>query len=77
MSKKTKAFIYQLICFAVLFLTSRYLISTYTGLTGFWIPVTAFVIGTILAPKFQAINTKEGQKLYVSWIFIKGIKELK
>ena len=48
----------------------------YTMLTGFWIPFTAFVIGTILAPKFQAVKTKDGGKLFMKWIFIKGIKEI-
>jgi len=77
MSKKTKAFLYQLISFAILFIAFRYLVATYTNLTSYWIPLTAFVIGTILAPKFQAIQTKEGEKLFMKWIFTKGIKEIK
>jgi hypothetical protein len=77
MGLQTKAFIYQLLAFAVLFLISRYLIAEYTNLTGYWIPVTAFVIGTLLAPKFQAVRTKDGQKLFMKWLFIKGIREIK
>lgn len=77
MSKKTKAFVYQLLCFATLFILFRFLIATYTNLQGYWIPITAFVVGTILAPKFQAIRTNEGEKLFVKWIFMKGIKEIK
>ena len=77
MSKKTKAFIYQLICFAVLFIAIRFLVATYTNLTGYWIPLTAFVVGTILAPRFQAISTRDGEKLFMKWIFLKGIKEIK
>jgi hypothetical protein len=52
------------------------LIGYYTNLQGFWIPITAFVIGTILSPKFQTAKTKDGEKLFMSWIFIKGIKEI-
>lgn len=77
MTKKTKAFVYQLICFAILFIGFRYLIASYTNLTGFWIPICAFAIGTILSPKFQAIKTNEGEKLYFQWLFLKGIRELK
>ncbi len=77
MSKKTKAFVYQLISFAILFIIARYLVDKYTYLTGFWIPVTAFAIGTILAPQFQAIKTNTGEKLFMKWIFFKGIKEVK
>ncbi|MBN9283018.1 hypothetical protein [Flavobacterium sp.] len=45
-------------------------------LTG-WIPVTAFVVSTLLAPKFQAVKTNDGEKLFMKWIFIKGIREIK
>ena len=77
MSLKTKAFIYQLLSFAVLFIGLRFLIGAYTNLSGFWIPLTAFIIGTILSPKFQAVKTNDGEKLFMSWIFMKGIKQLK
>lgn len=77
MNKKTKAFIFQLLSFAVLFFTARYLVAKFTTLTGFWIPFAAFIVGTILAPKFQAVNTKDGEKLFMKWIFLKGIREIK
>lgn len=77
MSKKTKAFVYQLVCFAFLFIPLRFVLDIYTGLTGFWIPITAFVIATIVGPKFQTVNTNEGEKLFVKWLFIKGFKEIK
>ena len=71
---QVRAFLYQLGCFAILFVGFRYLVATYTGLTGFWIPLTAFALGTILAPKFQAAKTKDGEKLFMSWIFLKGVR---
>ncbi|OAB27232.1 hypothetical protein SAMN05444395_104127 [Flavobacterium fryxellicola] len=71
-----RAFIYQLGCFAILFISARFAVEQYTNLIGFWIPLTAFVIGTLLSPKFQAVKTKEGEKLYMKWIFMKGIKEV-
>lgn len=77
MTLKTKAFIYQLMSFAVLFIIFRFLIDAYTNLQGFWIPLTAFVIGTILSPQFQAIKTNDGEKLFMKWIFMKGIKQIK
>lgn len=73
---QVRAFLYQLGCFAILFISFRFVIGTYTNLTGFWIPLTAFVIGTILSPKFQAAKTKDGEKLFMSWIFVKGVKEI-
>ena len=73
---QVRAFLYQLGCFAILFISARYLVERYTGLTGFWIPLTAFVVGTLLSPKFQAVKTKDGEKLYMKWIFMKGVKEI-
>jgi hypothetical protein len=48
-----------------------------SNLTGFWIPITAFIVSTLLAPKFQAVKTNDGEKLFMKWLFIKGIKEIK
>jgi hypothetical protein len=73
---QVRAFLYQLGCFGILFILFRFLIGSYTNLEGFWIPMTAFVAGTILAPKFYAVKTKDGEKLFMSWLFVKGVKEI-
>ncbi|MEN2412717.1 hypothetical protein [Flavobacterium mesophilum] len=73
---QVRAFLYQLGTFAILFIAGRYVIAMYTGLTGFWIPMTSFIVATIIGPKFQAVRTKDGEKLFMKWIFIKGIKEI-
>ena len=72
-----KALMYQLLCFAALFLLTRYIVDEFTNVQGVWIPVTAFVVGTLLSPKFQAAKTKDGEKLFMSWLFMKGIREVK
>lgn len=77
MNLKVKAFILQLISFATFFIVIQYLLAKYTGLQGIWISVTAFVMGTILAPQFQSVKTKDGDKLFMKWIFMKDIKEIK
>ena len=77
MSKNVKAFIFQLLCFALLFITSRYLIDKYTLISEFWVAGMAFVISTLLSPKFQAVRTPDGPKLYMRWMFIKGVREIK
>ncbi len=75
MSKlEIKAFVYQIICFGILFYGIRYLLPLYSHLHGFWIPVTAFVMGTILAPKFGVQKTKNGEKMVVSWLFFRSKK---
>ena len=76
MSKRIKSFVYNLLSFAAFFLPLQVAVSYFTNLNGFWIPMTAFVIGTILAPKFQAVKTKDGEKLFMKWLFVKGVKEI-
>jgi hypothetical protein len=71
-----RAFLYQLGSFAILFIGGRFLIAAYTGLTGFWIPITAFIVATLVSPQFKALNTKDGEKLFMKWIFLKGVKEI-
>ena len=73
---QVRAFLYQLGCFAILFISLQFLIDKYTQLSGLWIPMTAFFVGTILAPKFQAVKTKDGEKLFMKWMFVKGIKDI-
>jgi Na+-driven multidrug efflux pump len=79
MSKKVKAFVYNFLSFALFFLPSYYLIQRYGGLsiTGYFIPITAFVVATLLAPKFQAVQTRDGEKLFMKWLLRKGVKEIK
>ena len=76
MGLQTRALLYQLMCFAVLFISFRFILDEYTGLVGYWVPITSFVIGTLLSPKFQAVKTRDGEKLYMKWIFMKGIREI-
>jgi hypothetical protein len=77
MSVQTKALIYQFLSFAVLFIAFRFLVAAYTGLHGYWIPITAAVVATLISPKFQAVRTKDGEKLFVKWLFVKGVREIK
>lgn len=78
MSKKTiRSIFYNFLCFALLYSMSYFLIISFTNLTGYWIPITSAVIGSILAPKFQAVKTSEGEKLFMKWIFMKEVKEIK
>jgi hypothetical protein len=73
---QVRGFLYQLGCFAILFIAGRFIVEKYTELTGIWIPMTAFIVATLISPKFQAVKTKDGEKLFMKWIFLKGIREI-
>lgn len=76
MSLKTKAFLYQLISFALVFIPFRIAIDYFTDLERFWPPFFAFLATLLLAPKFQVAKTNEGEQLFMKWIFIKGVKKI-
>jgi hypothetical protein len=54
-----------------------YLVDKVTHLQGFWIPMTGFMVALLLAPKFQMVKTHDGEKIFMKWLFIKGVKEVK
>jgi hypothetical protein len=75
--KKWKALAYNFLCFAVLYTIAYFAVVRLTHLTGFWIPVTAAVVASILAPKFQVVMYQGEEKLFMKWLFLKGVKEIK
>ncbi len=77
MSKKTKALLFNFISFAALFLVARFGIGYFVGDSSVFLSIGAAVLAMVLAPKFKAIKAKgEVEKLYMNWIFIKGVKEI-
>ncbi len=77
MNKKTKAFLYNFLGFAFFFTIMYFVAARFTNLQGFWIPVTSAVVASILTPKVQAITYMGEEKLFMKWMFIKGVKEIK
>ena len=77
MSKKVKSFLYNLFAFAIIFFPLRYWVLEHFMLSTMMKPLIAFVVATILAPKFQAVTTSEGEKIFMKWILTSGAKEVK
>lgn len=76
MKLKTKVFIYQFVCFALLFVASRFLLAFFFELSRIWLPLLSALIASVLAPQFRVIQTQEGEKIMMRWIFVKGVKTL-
>ncbi len=76
MSIKNKALLYNFLGYAVLFIIIRFFIIEFFALNHFVKLIIAAILATLLAPKFAVIKTKEGARLVMKWIFIKGFKEL-
>lgn len=76
MQLKTKSFLYQLLSFVIVFLPFRIMLDKFTSLEGILPSIISFVITLFLAPKFQVVKTNQGEKLFMKWIFKKGVQEL-
>jgi len=77
MSKSAKSLLYNFLGFAPIFLLLYYLLGTFTGLTGLWVPAASFMMTLLLSPKFQAIKHMGEEKIFMKWLFVKGVKEVK
>lgn len=77
MNKKLKAFVYNLLGFLLFYVVSYLLLTTFTDVQGLWKSLIAFVVTTILAPKFQMVKYHGEEKIYMKWLFMKDVKEVK
>ena len=77
MSPKVKAFVYNFLGFAPIYFIGYLLLMKFTTLTGFAIPAISALVAIVLAPKFQVVKTQNGDKLFVKWLFMKDVREVK
>lgn len=77
MSKQLKSFVYNLLGFLPFYVITYLLLHNFTDVQGFWKPLIAAVVTTILAPKFQMVKYKGEEKIFMKWLFFKNVKEVK
>ncbi|WP_298927788.1 hypothetical protein [uncultured Allomuricauda sp.] len=76
MKPKHKALLFNFIAFVALFLIARMVLGYYLPINPIFLAVTSAIIANVLAPKFGAIQTDDGEKVLMKWIFIKGMREI-
>ena len=76
MNLKTKVLIYNFIGFASLFILFRFTLYHILPLSGLWLGILCAVLSSILSPKFTVQSHKGKDKIFLKWLFIKGVKEL-
>lgn len=77
MAPKTKAFLFNFICFGVIFITIRLGINYFFPELGRLLASLISGITTIIiSPRFAAVPTDEGVKLFMKWIFFKDVKKI-
>lgn len=76
MKPKHKALLFNFIAFVALFLIARLVLGYYLPINPIFLAVTSAIIANVLAPKFGSIQTDDGEKVLMKWIFIKGMREI-
>jgi hypothetical protein len=76
MKPKTKALVFNLRAFALLFLVFRLTIGSIIKGETFWLALISAVIASILSPKFLVVEDKGKEKILMKTIFSKDVKEL-
>ncbi|WP_411031032.1 hypothetical protein [Spongiimicrobium sp. 3-5] len=76
MRPKYKALLFNFIGFAALFVVIRLALGHYFPISRIFLAVTSAIAANILAPKFGAIKTDDGEKIMMKWAFMKGMREL-
>jgi len=71
MTKATKILIIQFLCFALIFLGTRFLIVHFALLTGLWIPVVSGIAAIVLAPQFKVFKIDGVDTVFIAWLFSK------
>jgi hypothetical protein len=62
--------------FAFIFLIFRLSLGYFFLFNQILMALVAAIAATILAPKFVAVQGSKTRKIFMKWIFIKGIREL-
>ncbi len=74
MSIKTKAFIYNFIGFALIFIGLRLVLTIF--ILGFTAVLIAGILAIVCSPKFAVGPSDKGEQLYVKWVFLKGLRKV-
>ncbi|MDO4782228.1 MAG: hypothetical protein Q4A09_03300 [Capnocytophaga felis] len=77
MRPKTKAFLFNFVCFGVIFIAIRLGINYFLPeLKHLFASLISGLATIIVSPRFVAVPTDRGEKLFVKWIFLKGVRKI-
>jgi hypothetical protein len=76
MKAKYRALLFNFLGFAILFLIIRLVMGHYFNANTFLLALVSALLANILVPKFGVVKTYGGDKLFMKWLFRKGIKEI-
>lgn len=77
MSKKVKAFLFNLLSFFLIFLVIRFVLGYLVALESIYIAFISAFITTIISPKFFVVQKKNGAAaVFMKILFVKEMKEV-
>ena len=63
--------------FAIIYLVVYFAAKNiFPNVSWYWFPISAAILASLLAPKFQAVKDRDGEKLFMKFLFLKGIREI-
>ena len=76
MSAKVRAFLFNFLCFGVLFVLIRLgILWFFPNLPYFVVFAITCVLAIVLSPRFAAYEDEGKEVLLMRWIFLKGIRQ--
>ncbi|MDO5608536.1 MAG: hypothetical protein Q4G08_08795, partial [Capnocytophaga sp.] len=71
MNAKTKSFLFNFLCFGLIFITIRLGINYFLPEMKFlYASLISGIVTIFLSPRFAAIPTQNGEKVFMKWIFM-------
>ncbi len=74
-NKKLKALLYNFLGFTSFYIPA-YFITQYFFSKNMFIPLGSFIFALLLAPKFQYVLVENQPKIFMRWVFSKGVKDV-
>ncbi|MDO5105913.1 hypothetical protein [Capnocytophaga sp.] len=77
MTPKNKAFFLNFVCFALIFMLLRTgLVYFFPQLSYVWFGLISGIVSVFVSPRFSAVHTEKGEKIFMKWLFSKEIKQI-
>jgi len=75
-NKNLKALLYNFLGFASFYIPAYFIAQYFFPKNSMLIPLVSFIFALLLAPKFQYALVENQPKIFMRWVFSKGVKDV-
>lgn len=78
MHPKSKALLFNFVCFGLIFVLLRVVVFRvlFPEINTMFAALVSGFVAIFLSPRFATASTDQGEKLFVKWIFFKNVKQI-